>query len=102
MLFIINENNLDDYTYELANITSFNALTAVSGDQIRIETEMKKNKSDIVSFGSRGYVNGTQCSEIKLNIRQANPTTSITFVQQHRAFFNNSWSRGSYWPILHC
>ena len=65
VIYLLNENHLDDYTYELAN-TSFNALTAVfSGDQIRIETEMKKNKSDIVSFESRSM--SMARSVLKLN-----------------------------------
>ena len=81
VLYLLNENYLEDHRYQLANIDSFDAMKDVfPGDQVRIETEFKSSKNDIISFESRSYVNGTQSSEISLTIRQTNASTSGTFI----------------------
>ncbi len=81
ILYLLNENYLEDHRYQLANIVSFDAITdVVPGDQVRFETEFKSQKKDHVLFESRAYVNGTQCSEIKFNIKQTNASTSGTFI----------------------
>ena len=81
VLYLLNENYLEDHRYQLANIDSFDAMKGVfPGDQVRIETEFKSSKNDIISFESRSYVNGTQSSEISLTIRQTNASTSGTFI----------------------
>ena len=79
--FLLNENYLEDHRYQLANISSFDAMADVfPGDQVRIETEFKNSQNDLITFESRSYVNGNQCSEITLNIRQTNASTSSTFI----------------------
>jgi UDP-N-acetylglucosamine acyltransferase len=81
ILFLINDNYLEDYTHRLRQISSFNAHEpVVSGDQLRVETELKNRKNNDIIFESRSYVNGKLCSEISLIITQTNPTSSSTFI----------------------
>jgi len=81
MLFLLNENYLEDHAYQLLNIASFESMSDIfPGDQVRIETDIKRRKTDVITFESRAYVNGTQCSNIKLSIRQTNTDTSGTFI----------------------
>jgi UDP-N-acetylglucosamine acyltransferase len=81
LLYAFNDNYMDNHIYSLLAIESFETLASVSpGDQVRFETEMKQQKHDTLWFESLSYVNGTQCSEIKMTIKQTNPNTSSTFI----------------------
>ena len=81
VLYLLNENYLEDHRYQLAKIQSFDAIKdAFPGDQLRIESEFKSSKNDLISFESRSYVNGSQSSEMTLQIRQTNASTSSTFI----------------------
>lgn len=81
VLYLLNENYLEDHRYQLAKIQSFDAIKdAFPGDQLRIESEFKSSKNDLIYFESRSYVNGSQCSEMTLQIRQTNASTSSTFI----------------------
>jgi UDP-N-acetylglucosamine acyltransferase len=81
VLYLLNENYLEDHRYQLAKIQSFDAINdAFPGDQLRIESEFKSSKNDLISFESRSYVNGSQSSEMTLQIRQTNASTSSTFI----------------------
>tara|TARA_Y100001935_G_scaffold254803_1_gene265086 strand:+ start:9576 stop:10799 length:1224 start_codon:yes stop_codon:yes gene_type:complete len=81
VMYLLNENYLEDHRYQLAKIQSFDAIKeAFPGDQLRIESEFKSSKNDLISFESRSYINGSQSSEMTLKIRQTNASTSSTFI----------------------
>ena len=81
ILYLLNENYLEDHRYQLATIDAFDSLHDVfPGDQVRIETEFKTNSDNIIRFDARSYVNGTQSSDIRLAIRQTNASSSSTFI----------------------
>ena len=81
VMYLLNENYLEDHRYQLAKIQSFDAIKeAFPGDQLRIESEFKSSKNNLISFESRSYINGSQSSEMTLQIRQTNPSTSSTFI----------------------
>ncbi len=81
ILYMLNENYLDDHRYQLASISHFESMSDIfSGDVLRIETEYVNAKNNAFTFLSRSYVNGTQCSEIKFKIKQTSAATSSTFI----------------------
>jgi UDP-N-acetylglucosamine acyltransferase len=81
ILLLLHSNYLEEHTYHISGIQSFSSLhTVVPGDQLRIETELNQSSNDTITFASRSYVDGTQCSEISFTIHQSNADTSSTFI----------------------
>ncbi|MEK9727784.1 MAG: acyl-ACP--UDP-N-acetylglucosamine O-acyltransferase [Candidatus Margulisiibacteriota bacterium] len=81
LLYLINENYLDNHRFQLDKILMFDAFKNVfPGDQIRIETYLKKTEDDFFTFNARAYVDGTECTEITFIISQSNASTSGTFI----------------------
>ena len=51
ILYLLNQNYLDDHDYQLSKISSFESLQDIfPGDQIRFETEIKTIKNNLFSF----------------------------------------------------
>ena len=85
LLYLMNENHLDTHQFKLDKISSFSAIENVfPGDQIRIETYLKKQTDDSFTFNARSYVDG---KEITVMLYHPNPTPLHLvhlFTQQHR------------------
>ena len=81
LLYLMNENHLDTHQFKLDKISSFSALENVfPGDQIRLETYLKKQTDDAFTFNARSYVDGKEISEMAFTIIQSNTDTSGTFI----------------------
>ncbi len=81
LLYLINENYLDNHRFQLDKILAFDAFKNLfPGDQIRIETYIKKQDNDFFTFNARAYNDGSECSEITFVISQSNSSTSGTFI----------------------